>query len=401
MNNLPLSSICDYEDSSININNLSLEFYVTTDSMLPDKKGIVRANNLPPSLKCKNFEKENILISNIRPYFKKIWFATFEGGCSSDVLVLKCTNEKFDEKYVYYNLFQDIFFKHMMNGSKGSKMPRGDKDHIMTFQIPEFPKFYQKKISNFLSKIDEKFSLNNKINEELESMIKMLFNYWFVQFDFPDEQGRPYKESEGDMEYNDLSKRKIPKGWTVKTLGEIATHITESIDPQQKKDTRFKHYNIPSYDKTGFYSIEPGSDIKSNKFIVKKNDILVSKLNPQFKRIVYPVDESDLVCSTEFVVLRSPTIPIKNYIYSVVRDELFTSYCIKNATGTSNSHKRVDPVDIFNFHIAYNLKYIEKFGSRIEPLLQLINKNKVQNQELIEQREFLLPLLMNGQVKIK
>ncbi|MBK9985287.1 MAG: restriction endonuclease subunit S [Saprospiraceae bacterium] len=142
----------------------------------------------------------------------------------------KQRTKKFHPKFVYYCLFQDLFFKHQMTGSKGSKMPRGDQDQIMTFQIPEFEKPYQVNIADYLTLLDKKIELNNRINSELEQMSKTIYNYWFVQFDFPNEEGKPYKASGGEIVWNEKLKMEIPVGWTDGKLSEVA-NITMGQSP--------------------------------------------------------------------------------------------------------------------------------------------------------------------------
>jgi type I restriction enzyme, S subunit len=232
-------------------------------------------------------------------------------------------------------------------------------------------------------------------------MAKTLYNYWFVQFDFPNEEGKPYKSSGGKMSYNSELKREIPKRWEVKALDGIATVNNDSVNPQLFSDIDFRHYSIPTYDATGTYGIEKGKEINSNKFTVLSNDILVSKLNPWFSRVIYGEDKPNIICSTEFVVWRSRDINLKNYLFMIAHDKSFITYCTQNATGTSNSHKRVNPTVMMNYTIAYDEKVAEKYEKIIDSVLKLILKNKKQNQELIKVRDFLLPLLMNGQVKVK
>jgi type I restriction enzyme S subunit len=247
MNRIPLSQVCNYSDASVQVSELELNNFISTDNILPNRGGIVEAVNLPPANTCSAFTENEILISNIRPYFKKIWFAEFDGGCSADVLVLKTTNPKFDAKFVYYNLFQDLFFKHQMTGSKGSKMPRGDKDQIMTFLIPEFDKSYQQRIADFLTVIDDKIKLNKRINSELENLAKTIYKYWFVQFDFPNEEGKPYKTSSGEMEWNEELKREIPKGWEVGYIEDIANVKAGGDKPKVFSLEKTEETSIPIY----------------------------------------------------------------------------------------------------------------------------------------------------------
>ena len=106
----------------------------------------------------------------------------------------------------------------------------------------------------------------------------MLYDYWFVQFEFPNEDGNPYKSSGGEMIYNKQLKREIPKGWEAKELGEITETNNDSINPELNLDVSFRYYSIPVFDEKGTYEVTKGEAIKSNKFIVEDTDILVSKL---------------------------------------------------------------------------------------------------------------------------
>lgn len=133
--------------------------------MLPNKGGITHASNIPDHGKVKQFRRGDILVSNIRPYFKKIWQASFDGACSSDVLVL--TPKHCNPDYLYWTLSDNRFFSHAAAISKGTKMPRGDKDAIMDYQIPNFSSDEQHVICLLLNPIREKLLLNNHINDYL------------------------------------------------------------------------------------------------------------------------------------------------------------------------------------------------------------------------------------------
>ena len=176
-------------------------------------------------------------------------------------------------------------------------------DSINEIQIwaPE-EKEDQERIVKVLNDIDQKIILNTRINAELEAMAKQLYDYWFVQFDFPDENGKPYKSSGGKMVWNEKLKREIPEGWEVKDLNFFANTPKESITPYNYPEKTFKHYSIPAYDECGTYLQEPGSSIQSDKFIVKEGQILVPKLNPWYNRVLYVNNSDDSICSTEFVI---------------------------------------------------------------------------------------------------
>lgn len=163
---MQLQDICSYRNVTIESNSILPYEYISTDNMLPDKQGILISEdkNLPPN-KIKQFKENDILISNIRPYFKKIWKATFDGGCSNDVLVIKADN--CDPDYLYWLLSNNSFYGFVMKTSKGTKMPRGDKKAIMTFQIPDHSEKEQYLISKLLNPIQKKIQLNSQINDYL------------------------------------------------------------------------------------------------------------------------------------------------------------------------------------------------------------------------------------------
>ena len=186
--------------------------YISTENMLPDKAGVTLSSGIPAGNAIK-FEKGDVLISNIRPYFKKIWRANKVGGCSADVICLRASSEV-DTLFLYYLLSQDLFFDYVMQGAKGTKMPRGDKNQIMQWPISIPNITLQKKIASILSTLDDKIEVNRRINENLEQQAQALFKSWFVDFEpFKDQ---PFVESELGM---------IPQGWKVGSLNEIADVI--------------------------------------------------------------------------------------------------------------------------------------------------------------------------------
>ena len=165
---IQLSSIAFYVNDKISSSNISLEEYVTTDCIMQNKRGREIAINLPP-LSCSliHYKPGDILIANIRPYLKKIWFADTEGGASSDVLVFRA-KEGHSPKFLYSALLQDAFYDYVMSGAKGSKMPRGDKEHIMRYEIPT-PSVSEESIGKFILDINLKIHLNEQINQNLRA----------------------------------------------------------------------------------------------------------------------------------------------------------------------------------------------------------------------------------------
>lgn len=174
-----LSDICFYAKGKIDVSDLTNTYYVSTENMLPNKAGVTAALSLPSTAQTQAYQKGDVLVSNIRPYFKKIWFADCNGGCSNDVLVLRA-KENTDARFLYYVVSDDAFFNYSSATSKGTKMPRGDKTAIMQYEVPYFELTTQKKIAGALSDIDYKIALNNNINNNLEQQAQAYFDELFV-----------------------------------------------------------------------------------------------------------------------------------------------------------------------------------------------------------------------------
>ena len=179
MRTVLLSDICSYVNSKIQVEQVQLTDYVSTENLLQNKGGLSVANKLP-SGKVTVFQAGDVLVSNIRPYFKKIWLANRSGGASNDVLVFRKLNDNVYEKYLYYILADDRFFAFSTVSASGSKMPRGDKVQIMNYPVKLPPLESQKKIADILSSLDEKIELNRRMNEALEQLGQALFRHYFV-----------------------------------------------------------------------------------------------------------------------------------------------------------------------------------------------------------------------------
>lgn len=161
-----LADICEYGKSKVDVTILNEDTYISTENMIPNKGGITSASSLPTITQTQAFLAGDVLVSNIRPYFKKIWFAELNGGCSNDVLVFRA-KDGVNKRFLYYVLADDAFFDFSMATSKGTKMPRGDKVAIMKYQVPVFSYEEQEKIAGILESLDRKIQLNAEINKNL------------------------------------------------------------------------------------------------------------------------------------------------------------------------------------------------------------------------------------------
>jgi type I restriction enzyme M protein len=156
---LTLDKVAPYVDETVKLEEIALDTYVTTDNMLQNKKGVTPFIGNPNISSITKFQQGDILISNIRPYLKKIWFSNFDGGCSKDVLVLRPVDTTIIlSKYVYYMLRRDVFFDYVMEDKKGVKMPRGNKGQIMKYKIP-VPSFVeQQKIVSEIETVEKQIT---------------------------------------------------------------------------------------------------------------------------------------------------------------------------------------------------------------------------------------------------
>lgn len=163
---MKLGDLCAFRNESVSVDDTDPDRYISTDSMLPNRGGIAAASAIPSNGKVRRYEAGDTLISNIRPYFKKIWQADVSGTCSADVLVFK-PSSRCNSDYLYWLLSSDAFFDYVVLTSRGTKMPRGDKNAMLDFVVPEHDSHEQTVIVEMLNPIREKLALNQKTNDYL------------------------------------------------------------------------------------------------------------------------------------------------------------------------------------------------------------------------------------------
>lgn len=396
MNNvIKLATAVKYSKKRINVGLVNLDNYISIDNILQNKAGISKAVKLPPSSSDMSaYESGHILVGNIRPYLKKIWFSNRIGGCSPDVLNFE-VKDGFDQKFIYYTMFRDDFFAHMMRGSKGSKMPRGDKNQIVEFLIPDFKLPTQKKIATILSVIDTKIENNQRINAQLELIGKTLYDYWFVQFDFPDKSGKPYKSNGGKMVFDNQLKREIPIGWKSGKLTSIA-NITMGQSPPGDS------YNENGIGEVFFQGCTDFSDrfpvvrlytSKPTRF-AKSGDILLSVRAP-----VGTLNIADKNCciGRGLAAINSKGDSI-SYLYEVVKG-LKQIFDRRNVGGTTFGSITKD--DLYSLPVLIpEEELIRKYHQLINPTFKQQNILAEEIRSLCNIRDWLLPILMNGQVKV-
>lgn len=393
MKKIKLSDVCTFSEEKISVACLDKMNYISTDNLLPNKGGIAKADTLPKIATTSSFVAGDILISNIRPYFKKIWYATFNGGCSADVFVLKA-NEKINSKFLYYALSEDKFFDYATTTAKGTKMPRGDKLSIVNYSVPDLSLETQKKIAALLGALDDKIALNKKINATLEAMAKTLYDYWFVQFDFPDENGKPYKASGNKMIYNAELGQDIPDGWKVQNLSEITTIIQgNSPDGSTLNDTGEGTIFFQGKTDFGFRFPEVRIYTTAPYRLAEKFDTLLSVRAP-----VGDVNMAHEKCciGRGLAVIHSDFPSFVYYMLKKLKPRL------EKLGSIGTTFDSITKDDLMALKISMpSKKLVKKFENIVSKFDEEIFNKTEESRRLVALRDWLLPMLMNGQVTCK
>ncbi|MDD3475205.1 MAG: restriction endonuclease subunit S [Candidatus Dojkabacteria bacterium] len=391
-----LGDVADYVSEKVEIENIKLKDYVSTENLLPNIGGVDLADSLPNISKVTKFNKRDILISNIRPYFKKIWLANSSGGCSNDVLVLR-TNDKIDEVYLYYNLACDKFFDYVMSGAKGTKMPRGDKKHILNFSIRLPSLDEQKAIAHILSTLDEKIEINNQINKKLEEMAQAIFKHWFVDFEFPNEDGEPYKSSGGEMVESELGM--IPKGWKISGLDEIADYLNGLAMQKFRPKENEKSYPVLKIKELRQGFTDSSSDICSanidKKYIIHDADIIFSWSGSLLVDIW-----CGGVCGLNQHLFKVTSNDFEKWFYYH-----WTKYHLDRfigiAEGKATTMGHIKRKDLSDSKVLIPNKHIYTNASKLfKPIYDKIIESKIESRRLIALRDTLLPKLMSGEIRV-
>lgn len=323
---------------------------------------------------------------------------------SQDVALVRCKEGLLDPNFCYYLISSSIVRQQLSAGAQQTKIRHTSPDKIKdcTVWIPEFEE--QKKIGRILSDIDEKIILNRQINDNLEAMAKQLYDYWFVQFDFPNEEGKPYKSSGGAMVWNEKLKREIPTSFDVKSLSEIIEVKDGTHDSPKPQDNGYflltsKHLTERGLDYASAYKISKEDYESINKRSkVDTNDILFSMIGTIGNS--YFVEETNINFAIKNMALFKTSAKrwLSEYLY------LYLSSCdYKHYEGNSLSgsiQKFVSLRTLRDMPILYHEDIIKVFGKEVRNIITMMVNLRKENIDLTKQRDELLPLLMNGQATV-
>jgi len=315
-----------------------------------------------------------------------------------------------DDDYAY-NLFKSADFNRFLASSaSGTKILHTSPNRILQYSFELPPVSEQKAIAHILGTLDDKIELNRKTNDTLEAMAKALFKSWFVDFDpvRAKAEGRPtgLPADISDLfpdSFEDSELGEIPRGWGVAKIDQIIKIQKDSIDPSVTPDETFDHYSIPAFDSGKNPAKELGSSIKSQKFLVGDDDLLVSKLNPSTPRVWIPFSSSARrsICSTEFLVCRASTDVGRAFAYCLASSDSIIEVMTGLAGGTSNSHQRIRPSDFLSLDCCIESQKVRSaFSDVVEPLLRKTLTQRIESRFLASARDALLPKLITGEIRI-
>lgn len=372
---MELQDICSYVKTKVETSNYSIEDYISTENMLPEKGGITVASSFP-SGKVTEFQENDILISNIRPYFKKIWKADRRGCCSNDVLCIRANNNV-DAEFLYYLLSQDLFFAYVMSGANGSKMPRGDKQQIMNWEI-ELPseKEDQRRIASILSSLDRKIELNNKINADLAEMAQAIFKNWFVDFE-------PFK----DGKFVDSELGMIPEGWKVGTLGDFCNVFTGKKNTNQAIEKGL----YP------FFSCAP-EPLASNEAIFNGKAIIIAGNGSYTGRTSFYNGGFDLYQRTYACTIRERDKENLMVFFYHMMKQFFEPVKMGGTRGSSIPY--IVMGDITQQKFPYSEEWLIRFSNIVNSMMDRKLRIDKENSRLSLLRDTLLPRLMSGELEV-
>ncbi len=367
-----LSDICSFRKGKIDVEKLNTQNYISTENMLPNKGGITEASSLPTVSLTQEYKKGDVLVSNIRPYFKKIWQAKYDGGCSNDVLVF-VPKSNTDRNFLYYVLADDYFFTYSMATSKGTKMPRGDKTSIMQYEVPMVDLHTQKKIASILKSLDEKIELNNAINNNLEQQAQAIFANEFLSLDT------------------------LPEGWKQASLIDIADYLNGLAMQKYRPTADESGIPVLKIKELRQGCCDDNSELCSpsikSDYIIHDGDVIFSWSGSLLV---------DLWCGgicglNQHLFKVTSSKYDKWFYYAWTKHHLDRFVAVAADKATTMGHIKRDELAKAEVLIPNEADY-NRIGALLQPIYKMILSNRIENKKLAATRDTLLPKLMNGEI---
>lgn len=354
------------------------------------------------------FCKHDTLIARIEPCLqngKRFFFREGEVGFgSTEYAVFSPKDSSIDPEFLYYFLNQERInkrFEAALTGTSGRR--RMDTSFLASYviSIPDIQT--QKNIASVLSALDDKIELNNQLIEVLEDQVQQVYDYWFMQFDFPDANGKPYRSSGGKMVWNEMLKNELPDGWKISELQDI---IETNPSIKISKGTSAPYIELDTLSANRYLTgLSARREYNGGGMKFCNGDVLLVRITPSLENgktgLVHDLPEGVAgFGSTEYIVMRGRNMPLSAYCITLARSPKFRAYAISKMRGTSG-RKRLDYHDVDAYKIALPPDAVLRdFESICTPLLERIHIAMVENHELAAERDFLLPQLMTGEITV-
>ena len=333
-----------------------------------------------------------------------IFYHKYDCHLASNIAKIELIDDYFDLEYLKYYLQSPTGQSFLFQSKQGSVQSNITMESIRNTDVINYPKEYQRKIATTLKLLDDKIYVNNKINSKIELIIKTIYDYWFLQFEFPNEKGNPYKSSGGKMIFNKKIKMNIPFDWNVENLIEnkLCSDIKSGVTFFTKKNYLPTAYVENETITDGEYVSFDNRENRAN-MEPRKNSVWFAKMKNTIKHITIPNNSEwfidKYILSTGFQGLQCNELSLP-YIHCIINSSWFEKYKDKLSHGATQQGVNNDDLKNIMFPVP-DIETLKKFNKIVYPILEKKFSLIKENQELESLRNFLLPLLMNGQVTFK
>mgnify|MGYP003505988012 CR=1 FL=1 len=373
--------------------NIAIDNYISTENMIENRGGVKEAAALPDVKSTSAYKPNDILLSNIRPYFCKIWFADKKGSCSNDVLVVRAKKEV-DPKFLYYVLSDQNFFNWDSMTSKGTKMPRGTPNAIMKYSVPDLPLPTQQKIASILSAYDNLIQNYKKQIEALQTAASELYKEWFVRFRFPGWQTAKFENG-------------IPEGWKVARVGDyVKIKSGFAFKSEWWQDEGCPVVKIKDIDNgeiviTDLDFVSEEHTKKAKSFLLNEGDLVIAMTGATIGKIGLAPKIKNLYTNQrvgKFFLPENPfeTMPFLYCLFSQ-NSTVETILCL---SGASSAQPNISPDQLESIKFFFNEDIVFQFNKKSAPFFRKILKLREQITNLTQQRDLLLPRLMSGKLEV-
>lgn len=422
--NYKLSDISSYISEKANTKDIALEKYISTENMLPDKGGITLSSSLPSTPKINSFNVGDVLFSNIRTYFRKVWFATFSGGVSTDVLVFRSkSTKKLDDKYLYYLLSNETFIQYTVKSAKGTKMPRGDKVAIMNYEFELPPLEIQKKIAHILSTLDDKIELNRKMNQTLEMMAQALFKSWFVDFDPVHAKAKCSSDEELEIAAKELGISKeilelfpsefeeselgmIPKDWGIEEFISLVKQLKPGTNYQPDRVEKGIPFVNGKHIQDGFLDLTDIKYITEDEYKrvhkiwqPEAYDVLITRIGTLGK--VGVILKSDLPLALHYNSINIKADKLSHqFLYFLLKSDFFQKQFHMYKKHAVQEFITIEAVERLKIVLPNSENMIKLLSDYFDNIFDIIENNTIQINTLQKTRDTLLPKLLSGELDV-